>query len=81
MAGQLHLFGVMRQTVMRHIVQEDFAERVRTNQQQLASNLPTRFDYIVCGAGTPVSETAPVLSENVVLILAVLLAAVTVIAF
>ena len=33
-------------------MQEDFAARVRTNQQQLASKLPTRFDYIVCGAGT-----------------------------
>src|SRR5215831_1386600 len=34
------------------MMQEDFAARVRTNQQQLASKLPTRFDYIVCGAGT-----------------------------
>jgi choline dehydrogenase len=33
-------------------MQEDFAARVRANQQQLASNIPTRFDYIVCGAGT-----------------------------
>ena len=33
-------------------MQEDFAARVRANQQQLASQLPTRFDYIVCGAGT-----------------------------
>lgn len=33
-------------------MQEKFAERVRTNQQELASKLPTRFDYIVCGAGT-----------------------------
>ncbi len=33
-------------------MQEDFAARARANQQVLASQLPTRFDYIVCGAGT-----------------------------
>ena len=33
-------------------MQEDFAARVRANQQELASKLRTRFDYIVCGAGT-----------------------------
>ena len=37
---------------MKHHVQEDFAERVRVNQQKLSSELRTRFDYIVCGAGT-----------------------------
>src|SRR5262245_9780185 len=37
---------------MKHNVQGDFAERVRVNQQQLSSELRTRFDYIVCGAGT-----------------------------
>jgi len=30
----------------------EFAERVRINQQRLSSELRTRFDYIVCGAGT-----------------------------
>ena len=35
-----------------HNVQEDFAERVRVNQQEISSRLRTRFDYIVCGAGT-----------------------------
>jgi choline dehydrogenase len=34
------------------MMQEDFATRVRANQQELASKLPTGFDYIVCGAGT-----------------------------
>ncbi len=29
-----------------------FAERVRKNQQELLLNLESRFDYIVCGAGT-----------------------------
>src|SRR5215831_3188927 len=29
-----------------------FTERVRANQQNLSSELRTRFDYIVCGAGT-----------------------------
>jgi choline dehydrogenase len=37
---------------MKHNMQEDFAERVRVNQQELSSELKTRFDYIVCGAGT-----------------------------
>ena len=37
---------------MKHNAQEDFAERVRVNQQNLSSELRTRFDYIVCGAGT-----------------------------
>ena len=30
----------------------DFRERVRVNQQRLSSKLRTRFDFIVCGAGT-----------------------------
>src|SRR4029450_647473 len=38
--------------IMKHNVQEDFAERVRVNQQKRSSGLRTRFDYIVCGAGT-----------------------------
>jgi choline dehydrogenase len=29
-----------------------FAERVRANRQKLSSEPRTRFDYIVCGAGT-----------------------------
>jgi hypothetical protein len=33
------------------IMREDFAARVRANQQRLVSKLPARFDYIVCGAG------------------------------
>src|SRR5215470_6761084 len=37
---------------MKHSTQEDFAERVRVNQQDLASKLRATFDYIVCGAGT-----------------------------
>jgi len=37
---------------MKNSTQEDFAERVRVNQQDLASRLRARFDYIVCGAGT-----------------------------
>jgi choline dehydrogenase len=31
---------------------QTFAEGVRANQQKLVSELRTRFDYIVCGAGT-----------------------------
>src|SRR5262245_50641892 len=37
---------------MKHIEQETFATRVRANRRKLASELRTRFDYIVCGAGT-----------------------------
>ena len=37
---------------MKLNTQEGFAERVRVNQQDLASRLKARFDYIVCGAGT-----------------------------
>jgi hypothetical protein len=38
MVGQLHLFGAKRQTVMRHIVQEDFVERDPANRQEFHSN-------------------------------------------
>ena len=31
---------------------KDYVERVRVNQHKLSSELGTRFDYIVCGAGT-----------------------------
>jgi len=37
---------------MKHSAKDDFAERVRVNQRELASKLRERFDYIVCGAGT-----------------------------
>ena len=37
---------------MRDNSQQAFEERVRTNQQKLASEFRPRFDYIVCGAGT-----------------------------
>jgi choline dehydrogenase-like flavoprotein len=37
---------------MSHNLQEDFTERFRVNQQELSSEPRTRFDYIVCGAGT-----------------------------
>jgi alkylation response protein AidB-like acyl-CoA dehydrogenase len=38
--------------IVKQHVHEGFAERVRVNQQELSANLRTRFDYIVCGAGT-----------------------------
>lgn len=37
---------------MKSREQEDFAERVRVNQQERSSKLRKRYDYIVCGAGT-----------------------------
>src|SRR5262249_9717881 len=43
---------------------EEFAERVRVNQRELSSNLATRFDYIVCGAGTSGSVVAARLAAD-----------------
>lgn len=37
---------------------DNFAERVRISQRKLSSELGTRFDYIVCGAGTSGSVVA-----------------------
>jgi len=39
--------GTVRQAVLR-----DFAARVREKQHELAAKLETRYDYVVCGAGT-----------------------------
>jgi choline dehydrogenase len=50
--------GAVRTTMMNHNERESFAERVRINQQKLLSELGTRFDYIVCGAGTSGSVVA-----------------------
>jgi hypothetical protein len=30
----------------------DFAERVRTNQRKLGSDLKARYDFVVCGSGS-----------------------------
>ena len=49
---------------MKNSTQEDFAERVRINQQDLASKLKARFDYIVCGAGTSGSVVAARLASD-----------------
>src|SRR6516165_6484445 len=49
---------------MKNSTQEDFAERVRVNQQDLASKLRARFDYIVCGAGTSGSVVAARLASD-----------------
>jgi choline dehydrogenase len=48
---------------MNHSVQ-DFPERVHVNQQELFSELRTRFDYIVCGAGTSGSVVAARLAAD-----------------
>src|SRR5499433_2289811 len=45
-------------------LEKDFAERVRINQQELASKPEVQFDYIVCGAGTSGSVVAARLAED-----------------
>ena len=39
-------------------MQEDFAARVRANQQQLSAILGGQFDFVVCGAATSGSVVA-----------------------
>jgi len=42
----------------------NFAERVRLNQQKLASDLKSHYDFIVCGAGTSGSVVAARLAAD-----------------
>src|SRR5215472_7594374 len=42
----------------------NFAERVRLNQQQLAAELKSHYDFIVCGAGTSGSVVAARLAAD-----------------
>ena len=44
--------------------EESFAARVRANQCALTSEIGTKFDYIVCGAGTSGSVVAARLAAN-----------------
>ena len=44
--------------------EEGFAERVRANQRRLTSEIGTKFDYIICGAGTSGSVVAARLAAN-----------------
>ena len=47
-----------------HSQAEDFAERVRLNQQRLRSDLKPQYDFIVCGSGSSGSVVARRLAEN-----------------
>ena len=42
----------------------NYAERVRLNQRKLASDLKSRYDFIVCGAGTSGSVVAARLAAD-----------------
>jgi hypothetical protein len=44
--------------------EESFAARVRANQRALTSEIGTKFDYIICGAGTSGSVVAARLAAN-----------------
>ncbi len=56
--------GVDGIATVKRAVEQDFAERVRVNQQELAANLEAKFDYIVCGAGTSGSVVASRLAAD-----------------
>ena len=49
---------------MKQNGQKEFSERVRVNKQKLSSELRTRFDYIVCGAGSSGSVVAARLASD-----------------
>ncbi len=47
-----------------NIAMPDFVEQVRVNQKKLATELKSRYDFIVCGLGSSGSVVARRLAEN-----------------
>ncbi|BBY20752.1 hypothetical protein MSTO_09570 [Mycobacterium stomatepiae] len=46
------------------ITTDEFAERVRHNQQRLGADIKAQYDFIVCGSGSSGSVVACRLAEN-----------------
>jgi choline dehydrogenase len=59
-----HFMSTTNQNPLPARTDNGFADRVRTNQQKLTSQLKTTYDFIVCGSGSSGSVVARRLAEN-----------------